>query len=66
MLLTANVLEFNKQKCRSLMKTFYPQTSPSLCFFLTYCVPHVVLSLFRVQQLRLVVLGFDGWPSPRT
>lgn len=34
--------------------------------FLTYCVPHVVLSFFGVQQLRLVVFGFDGWPSPRT
>lgn len=33
--------------------------------FLTYCVPHVVLSLLLVQQLRLVVFGFDGRPSPR-
>lgn len=32
---------------------------------LTHGVAHVVLSLFRVQQLRLVALGFDGRPSPR-
>lgn len=48
----------------SVVKT--PIRVVSLSRPLTYGVSHVVLALLRVQQLRFVVFGFNGWPSPRT